>query len=75
MRTTLDIDDDVLIAARELALREGCSVGYVISQLLRLALVTTQEAAAPEFCGFRPFPPRGGIATSELVNRLRDAAE
>jgi hypothetical protein len=75
MRTTLNIDDDVLFAARELARRDSCSLGQVISYLARQALVRTQEITAPEFFGFRPFPSRGGIATNELVNRLRDATE
>lgn len=75
MRTVLNIDDDVLLAARELARRDGCSLGQVISHLTWLALVQAQETTAAEFFGFRPFPPRGGIATNELVNRLRDAAE
>jgi hypothetical protein len=38
MRTTLNIDDDVLQAAREIAKRERRSVGAVISDLIRKAL-------------------------------------
>ena len=38
MRTTLDIGDDVLAAAKELARRQGTSAGQVVSRLLRLAL-------------------------------------
>jgi hypothetical protein len=38
MRTTLSIEDDVLAAAKELAAREGKSVGEVISALAREAL-------------------------------------
>jgi hypothetical protein len=34
MRTTLDIDDDVLRAAKELAQRERVSAGQVVSRLL-----------------------------------------
>jgi hypothetical protein len=40
MRTTLDIADDVLQAAKERARREGRSVGSVISDLARLALTS-----------------------------------
>ena len=36
MGTTLDIEDDVL-AAKELARRQGTSAGQMVSQLLRLA--------------------------------------
>ena len=38
MRTTLQIDDDVLESARELAEREGRPLGAVISELARSAL-------------------------------------
>jgi len=35
MRTTLDIDDDVVVAAKELAAGERRSLGSVISELAR----------------------------------------
>ena len=35
MRTTLDIDPDVLSAARELARRRGVAIGRVLSDLAR----------------------------------------
>ncbi len=38
MRTTLDIDEDVLVAAKELARRQNLSAGQVVSQMLRKAL-------------------------------------
>ncbi len=38
MRTTLDIDDDVLLAAKELARREGETAGRVLSRLARAGL-------------------------------------
>lgn len=38
MRTTLDIDDDVLAAARALAARDGASIGKTLSVLAREAL-------------------------------------
>ncbi len=38
MRTTLDIDDDILVAAKELAHRQACSLGRVVSQLTCQAL-------------------------------------
>ena len=43
MRTTLDIDDDILSAAKELARAEGKTAGQVISDLARKGL--TQPAA------------------------------
>jgi hypothetical protein len=74
MRTTLDVDEDVLLAVKERARREKRSAGAVISDLARLALTgTVPPVEEPEeFYGFRPFAKRGGVVTSELVNRIRD---
>lgn len=38
MRTTLDIDDDVLNAAKQLAKKRNSTAGEVISGLARIAL-------------------------------------
>jgi hypothetical protein len=75
MRTTLDIDDDVLRAAKELARREKSTAGEVISRLARAALRAESPSAASEpeeFLGFRPFPRRGGVVTNEIIDRLRE---
>lgn len=76
MRTTLDIDDDVLQAAKERARHEGSTAGKVISDLVRRALTVVSDGAharsAKGVGGFRPFPNRGGVVTNELVDRLRD---
>lgn len=76
MRTTLDIDEDVLRAAKELARRSKSTAGAVISELARKALATpdtTPAAKAPEaYYGFRPFAKRGGIVTNELIDKLRE---
>ncbi len=78
MRTTLDIDDDVLMAAKELARRQRKTAGQVISQLARQAM-THQGAEVAQtdddtvvLYGFRPFPSRGRVVTNETVDRLRD---
>lgn len=76
MRTTLDIADDVLHAAKERARREKKTTGEIISELARSALtapVETPQAQAPKaLYGFRPFPKRGGIVNNELIDRLRE---
>jgi len=76
MRTTLDIDDDVLQAAKELARREKKTAGAVISELARRGLGAQPErpkAREPRaLYGFRPFPRRGGIVTNELIDKLRE---
>ena len=76
MRTTLDIDDDVLEATRERAKREHKTIGELLSQLARRGLNAPTAGLAvkePEsFYGFRPFPSRGGIVTNEMINKLRE---
>lgn len=76
MRTTLDIDDDVLTAARERARRERRTIGAIVSELARQALISGlagSGAGEPaEICGFRPFPSRGGVITNELIDELRE---
>jgi len=76
MRTTLDIADDVLRAAREIARRERKTIGEAVSDLARRALNATPEGTStrePEAVyGFRPFPSRGGIVTNETIDALRE---
>jgi hypothetical protein len=73
MRTTLAIDDDVLLAVKERARRERRSAGKVISELARQALTTgPQDVHNESFRGFRPFPHRGPAVSNDLIDRLRD---
>ena len=75
MRTTLDIDDDVLQAAKERAQRDKRTVGEVLSELARSALTAPPPGATRErkpVHGFRPFPRRGGIVTNDLIDKLRE---
>ena len=74
MRTTLDLDDDVLRAAREIARQRGLSMGKVLSDLARRAL--TQQPTSTARHGAPPFPIQreAGVVTLELVNQLRDEA-
>ena len=77
MRTTLTIDDDVLVAARDRARREARSIGEVISQLAREALTGRATPGSEgrldeHFLGFRPLPSRGPVVTNELIDQLRE---
>lgn len=75
MRTTLDIEDDLLAAARELARKQGRTLGEVISGLARQALTgaTTGGVREPRAAyGFQPFPANGKLVTNELIDELRD---
>ena len=79
MRTTLNIDDDLLIAVKEVAKRESKSASAVVSDMLRQSLApggrdgleSQAEEPGAEF-GFRPFPKRGVVVTNELIDRLRE---
>jgi hypothetical protein len=76
MRTTLDIDDDVLQAAKERARLGNTTAGRVISDLARRALsapsTVPQVKEPPAVYGFKPLPSRGGIVTNALIDRLRE---
>ncbi len=76
MRTTLAIDDDVLMAAKGLAARDKRSVGEVMSELARKGLVP--DALPPVYRNgilLLPVRPGSGVVTLEMVNRLRDEEE
>jgi len=74
MRTTIDIEDDVLLAAKDMARREHLTAGQVISRLARLALTARveQQPSAPTVGGFRPFSARGVMVSNDQVNALRE---
>jgi hypothetical protein len=77
MRTTLNLDDDILGATHELAKRQKRTTGQVISDLVRQALQAPMTAPGGEtpVLGFRPFPARGAIITNEIVDKLREEGE
>ena len=76
MRTTLDIEDDVLLAVKAEAERTRQTAGQVASGLLRQALQAGHAAVPARRNGVPLFPvkPGGAVVTMELVNRLRDEA-
>jgi hypothetical protein len=77
MRTTLDIDDDVLQALKERAQRERRTAGRVVTEILR-EVFTGQHCArhvvteSKSQYGFRPLPANGRLVTNAAVNALRD---
>jgi len=83
MRTTLDIADDVLFAAKEIARRERKTIGQVVSERARRAFqddTYRTDSAQPgqvedrlAAYGIHPLPSRGGLVTNEQIDRLRDA--
>ncbi|MDP1932363.1 MAG: hypothetical protein Q8L60_12990 [Gammaproteobacteria bacterium] len=83
MRTTLDIEDSVLSAAKELAHRQGKTTGEIISALARQALLqgvgvksgqSNDSVNEPPACyGFRPLAAgTDTLVSNAMVDKLRD---
>ena len=70
MRTTLSIDEDVLLAARELAAAQKKTAGEVISELARRGLRNRSRDTQPVRNGFELLPASKQVVTSELVEKL-----
>lgn len=78
MRTTLDLDEDVLLAAKEHAARERKSLGTVISELARESLRRPSAPGARKGASrrggrFAVLPARDEVVTLEHVRSLQDA--
>jgi len=71
MRTTLDIDEDVLQAAKELAMARKSTAGKVLSELARKALEPSRRSTARRH-GVPLLPPREGErpVTAAMVSSL-----
>lgn len=72
MRTTLDIDEDVLAAARSLATQRRLSVGKVVSELARQTLMHRPEITTRSGVPLLPVKQGAQPVTMEMVNSLRD---
>jgi hypothetical protein len=74
MRTTLDLDDDVLQAAKEIAESRRTTAGKIVSELIRKAL--ERPAGTTRVRNGVPLLPRRPAGaprpTMKLVNTLRD---
>jgi hypothetical protein len=77
MRTTLDIDEAVLLAAKELAAQEGRTSGQVLSDLARRGINAPRTARRPARVvnGFEVLAAGGRVMTPELVHRLFEDSE
>ncbi|MBV8817471.1 MAG: hypothetical protein JO022_03885 [Acidobacteriaceae bacterium] len=72
MRTTLELDEELITAAKGLAAQQGVSLGRVISNL---ALQSLRPQSPPKVRnGIRVFEREPGAppATLEFINALRD---
>lgn len=73
MRTTLDVDDDVLQAAKEIAANRGTTAGRVLSDLARKALAPSDAGILRNGVPLIPRRPAGAHKPAMAdINRLRD---
>jgi hypothetical protein len=72
MRTTLAIDDDVLVAAKAIADQQDRSLGDVISDLARKSLRRPPPPAERNGVPLLGVKPGSSVVTQDIVNRLRD---
>lgn len=72
MRTTLDLDADVLQAARELAQRDRKTIGTVLSELARQTLLAPRSIASIPALrnGVPVLARRNEVVTQEFVKHL-----
>jgi toxin-antitoxin system PIN domain toxin len=74
VRTTLSLDDDILVIVKEMAVQQGKSAGEVVSNLVRKALVPAYGTGMRTRNGVPLLSPVAGAErpTLDLINRLRD---
>lgn len=79
MRTTLDIDVDVLETAKEIARKEKTTAGAVISRLARRGfygeegLVSESSEAYQSQNGVPILPATGSLVSEGTIRKIRDA--
>jgi hypothetical protein len=71
MRTTLEIDDDIVTAARELAAAERRSIGSVVSELARRGLTPARVEIIADLPVIQ-VPDGTPAITPEMVSRALD---
>ena len=74
MRTTLAIDDDVLVAAKAIARQQHKSLGEVVSELVRGALHRPAATSTRNGIPLLAVRDRQAVVTLDVVNALRDEA-
>lgn len=79
MRTTLDIDDDVLFAAKELAAKERKTAGKILSEFFRRAIQSGEPGSSHKpgqpyalKNGIPILPSRGEVVTTEHIQRIME---
>lgn len=75
MRTTIDLDEDVLQAVKEYAEIRRITAGQALSRLVRKALEPKQKSGVRNGVPLIPYEPGRPILTMAKVNELRDDIE
>jgi hypothetical protein len=76
MRTTLEIDDDVLMAAKEIARATGVTAGEALSRLARKGLERPKPASrVRNGVPLLDRSPGGPVLTLDLIKQLQEDDE
>ncbi|MBI5282721.1 MAG: CopG family transcriptional regulator [Candidatus Solibacter usitatus] len=72
MRTTLELDDEIVLLARQLAQQRGLTIGQVISGLARKGMQPATSARVRNGVPLLRAKKSPVLPALDLVNRLRD---
>ncbi len=75
VRTTVDIDEDILRVAKDLASLQDKSIGKVLSELARKGLKPEPPSEPHSRIPRLQLRPGGRMVTLEDVNRIRDEGD
>jgi len=76
MRTTLEIEDEILLTVKAIAQQRKTTAGDVVSSLLRESLAPKNfKLEYRNGVPLLPRRPHGPVVTAEMVDRLADEDE
>jgi predicted HTH domain antitoxin len=71
-RTIVELEQEIVRAAQDVARRRGTTIGEVLSGLAQRAQTRPSSGETRHGVPLFPVQPDAGVATLELVNQLRD---
>jgi hypothetical protein len=77
-KITLELDDEILDAAREIASETGEDLNDVFARVFRIVIpISSNQELVDPLLGYKllPLSPNARPVTMEEVNRLRDESE
>jgi len=76
MRTTLEIEDEILLTVKAIAQQRKTTAGDVVSSLLRESLAPKDfKVEYRNGVPLLPRRPHGPVVTAEMIDRLADEDE